>query len=79
MRCNHLISNMNQKCQEEPQEYMLRMSAVKLIELLNALCKDVDEICIFLLGDHLNLLSDGCIQYSDDAKIAWVGIFHYCY
>ena len=50
------------------------MSAVQLKALLNIAWKVVDYVCQFLQDDHLNLLSDGCIQYSYGARVALVGV-----
>ena len=48
---------------------MLQMCAVQLKPLLNAACKVVDNICTFPLGDHLNLLNDGCLQCNNGERI----------
>ena len=41
---------------------MLQMSAVQLKALLNAACKVADNMCIYFLGDYLNLYSESCLQ-----------------
>ena len=56
----------------ESLEYMLQMFAVQLKILLTAECKVVDNACTFLLGDHLNLLSDSCFQCSNGMRVALV-------
>ena len=57
---NHLVSNINKKISRKAVEYILQMSADQLKAPLNVACKVVDNACIFLLDDHLNLLGDVC-------------------
>ena len=50
-------------------EYMLQISAVQLKSLLNTACKVLDNACTFLLGHRVDLLSDGCLSYSNGAGL----------
>lgn len=58
---------MNQICQEEPQS---TCSNVRY----SVEGKVVDNMCTYLLGDRLNLLSDGCLQCNNGVRVALVDI-----
>ena len=51
---------------------MFQMSAVQLKALLNKACKVVDKVCTFLLGDCLNLFSEGYLQYNNGSWVALI-------
>ena len=55
-------------------EYILQISTVQLKALLNAVCKGVQSMYTFLLGDHLNLLNDSCLQGNNRAKLFLVDV-----
>ena len=50
---------------------MLKMSAIQLKASLNELCKVFNKTYTFLLDDRLNLLNDGCLQYSNGTRLLW--------
>ena len=53
----------------EAFEYMIRIHIVQVKALLNAACLIVANMSTFLSGDRLNLLSDGCFQCSNGARV----------
>ena len=53
---NYIVSNMNEKCQEEPWSTRFRCPPIQLKTLFNETCRAVVNACTFLLSDRLNLL-----------------------
>ena len=53
---------------------VFQMSTIQLKALMNKVHKVVDNACTFFLGDHLNFLSDGCLQCNNGMRIVLVDV-----